>query len=221
MRHANTVGWTLNTTKLLSALSTPPGSRTFPHPALVNAIYLWGSRLSNNTSISGPQIERAFFDRSCTYLQLNLMDQTPQGGLQAVQTEILLATYLYSSGRTLEADYHINATVRLCLSHGMHRIVPQTTGEPTSVSASGMILQSIDEVDKRESISVFWMAFIIDRLWAIINNKPALMKQENGAGVVITTPLPLSETEYEQVSVRIISLPLLNRSYRAASLILP
>lgn len=195
-QHEHQIGFGLNKSRIMSAINAGPSSPSFPHLGLLNAMYLWGARFSGNHLLSTPQIERAFFDRASGIIQTDLDGQTPQRGLQVVQTEVLLASYLFVFGRNLETEYHVNAAVRLALSYGMHRIVPQVPGHPGSAIRSA----PTDTIEEGERISVFWSVFLVDHTWAIANNKPASMRVDGNSSIVITTPWPLSAVEYEQVS---------------------
>ena len=172
---------------MTAAISSGPASPSFPHPALVNAIFLWGAHFSQSPLLSGEEIEQAIFERAAAQLQTQqIATQTLQHGLQSVQAEVLLATYLFSiGGRPLETDYHVSAAVRLALGFGMNRIVPQ---------------QVADNVEENERISVFWRVFCLDRSWAIANGKPATLRLEGDSRVTVTTPWP---QEYSRVSIRI------------------
>lgn len=201
-QHEFQIGFSLNKSRIIDAIDFGPSSSVFPHPALLNAMYLWGARFSRNNLLSSPQIERAFYERATGLLQSELEGQTPQRGLQVVQTEVLLATYLFVFGRNLETEYHVSAAVRLALSYGMHRIVPQTPGLPASAIRSA----PVDTVEEGERITVFWRVFLLDHAWAIANNKPASIRVDGSSSIVITTPWPLSAAEYEQVHFSLIIL---------------
>ena len=167
-------------------MSGGPSSSSFPHPALVNAIFLWGAHFSRVPSLSGEEVEQAFLSRATSQVQSQqIATQSLQLGLQAVQAEILLAIYLFAiGGRTIEADYHVSAAVRLALGFGMNRITMNPNAEP---------------IEEGERISVFWEVFCLDKFWAITNNKPAAIRIDGTSAVVVTTPWPKSSEEYVQV----------------------
>lgn len=173
---------------MVANIPLPPSNPSYPHPALANAIFLWGSRFSRSAALSSPEIEQAIFARATTHLQTQgIGSQNLQRGLQAVQAEILLATYLFAiGGRPIEADYHVTAAVRMALGFGMNRISPRP---------------GVDTIEEGERISVFWKVFCLDRLSASANGKPATLQLQGQSRVVITTPWPKSPEEYAQVTV--------------------
>ncbi|KAH8110762.1 hypothetical protein DFH11DRAFT_1800676 [Phellopilus nigrolimitatus] len=211
-QHAHQVGWALNYGRLLTNVSTPVSSPTHPHLALVSAMCLWGVRFSfgHNSNVAAVpaslqmQIEQSLFTRACAHLQTPLERQSPQRGLHVVQAEVLLATYLFAmggavGGRTLETEYHVNAAVRLALGFGMHQIVPRTVAADSSRSASLRVAAPpIDAIEEGERIAVFWRVFCLDRQWAVANGRPALLRLEGEARVMVTTPWPFETDSYEQ-----------------------
>ncbi|KAL5511036.1 hypothetical protein ACEPAH_4251 [Sanghuangporus vaninii] len=188
MQHEHQVGWGLNKERFSTAISGGPSSPSFPHPALVNAIFLWGAHFARSPTFSGEEIEQTLLSRASSQAQSQqIATQSLQYGLQAVQAEILLATYLFSmGGRTLETDYHVSASVRLALGFGMNRITPRP---------------SIDPIEEGERISVFWKVFCLDRFWAITNGKPAALRIDGSSPVIVTTPWPKSPEEYAQGNI--------------------
>ncbi|EJD02547.1 uncharacterized protein FOMMEDRAFT_168970 [Fomitiporia mediterranea MF3/22] len=184
LRHEHQVGWALNNSRVSTAMSYGPSSPLFPHPALVTAMFLWGVHFTQSASTS-PEIEQALFVRATTQLQTHqIAAHSLRRGLQAVQAEILLATYLFAvGGRPLETDYHISAAVRLAVGFGMNRISP----EP-----------GVDTIEEGERISVFWMVFHLDRSWAIANGKPAGLRLHGESRVIVTTPWPNAPEDYSQ-----------------------
>ncbi|KAI5116879.1 hypothetical protein M0805_009861 [Coniferiporia weirii] len=184
-------GWVLSSERFLTAL-LPISDIAYPNPALVSTVYLWAIRLSRSADLSTPEIEHAFFERATGNLATQEFgSQSLQRSLQAVQAEILLATYLSASGRTLEVEYHVSAAVHLALGFGMNNIAPQTVHNNVVDSAP-------DAIEEGERISVFWKAFCLDRMWAIHSRKPAIISLKGDSRVTITTPLPLTLEEYAQ-----------------------
>ena len=103
----------------------------------------------------------------------------------AIQAEILLAVFLFIvGGGVLETNYRVSSAVSLALGYGMNRITPRSPGDPT----------------EGERIAVFWKVFCLDRLLAITNVQPAIMRLKGNSSVVIMTPWPLTPEEYSQVA---------------------
>lgn len=179
----------MSTERFAAALSYPFGSADFPHPALLNAAYLWGLRLSRSP-VATPDVEHAFFARATAHLQSRPPGaQSLRHDLHAVQAEVLLGTYLFVTGAgALETGYHVNSAVSLALGFGMNRISPRA--------------DTADILEEGERINVFWRVFLLDRTWASANGKPAVFPVEGSSAVSITTPWPMDLHGYVQVSKR-------------------
>lgn len=116
---------------------------------------------------------------------MQLDSQNATRYLQAVQSEILVALYAYSCGRSIETDYHVNAAISLALPAGMHGMVPgQNNG---------------DAVEEGERTMLFWQVFILDHCWAVTSRKPARLRVDEKSDMMITTPWPLWAHEYVAV----------------------
>ena len=173
---------------LETSIATNPINAGHHHKALINSIFLWGARLSRSDALSTPESEQALYSRALSFLQTyDVATLSPQYGLQAVQAEILLATYLFTcGGRTLETDLRISSAVRLALGLGMNYFNPGN---------------SIDPLNNAENINVFWNLFILDQTWAIVNEKPAIIRTYGNSRISITTPWPLTRSAILQASV--------------------
>ena len=147
-------------------------------------MYLWGAHFS--PELSSQSAENAILSRAIGLLQTqNIASQSLQHGLQLIQAEILLATFMFAVGAgSLETDYRVGAAVRLALGFGMNRISRGPSGN----------------VYEKERIAMFWRVFCLDRMWAISNGKPANMTIRGSSRTTITTPWPQSPDEYGQVS---------------------
>jgi hypothetical protein len=206
-QHSEQLGFSLNTTRLITALATPFNSPTYPHKALLNAIFLWGVRVtaSHTDENAGPRQSRdqetALLERATNHMQSQLVNENPRRGLQSVQAEVLLATYLFSKGRALEGSYHLNAAVSLATTFGIHRVRARS-GHGTSSSSSRQVSAhgTADNVEEGERICTFWRVFELDRLWAIASNSTVIL-QERESNVKIDTPWPLTMAEYEAVRI--------------------
>ena len=209
-RHGEQLGFVLNTARLITALATPFNSATYPHKALLNAIFLWGVRItaSQAEATTGStelrhlrDQEIALFERATKHLQAQLSSDSPRRGLQSIQAEVLLATYLFAKGRGLEGTYHLNAAVSLTTTFGIHRVQSRSGhGSATSTSRRSSAHGSADNVEEGERICTFWRVFQLDRLWAVASNSTAIL-QEREPSIKIGTPWPLTMAEYEAVCV--------------------
>ncbi|THH04594.1 hypothetical protein EW145_g5404 [Phellinidium pouzarii] len=188
LQHAYQVGWALDNNRVLVKLSSTPSDEVYPHFGLVNAMYLWGVHFSFTLGGNTPvvpqiqtEIEQAIFARACAYLQTNQIEgQDPQRGLQAIQAEVLLATYLFSMGSGAGGTYTRNG-----ISH------------KRSTNAQ-IAAPPLDAIEEGERIAVFWRVFCLDRQWAIARGRPSSLRLDGDAKVVILTPWPVAPESYEQ-----------------------
>lgn len=214
MQHSYQSGWALDSGRTYASLSAPPTNATYPHAALVNAICLWGIHIAFSQDPSAMDtmgaplqmrgiIEQAYFNRVNASLQNQTDQRSLRQGLQIIQAETMLATYLFSMGDVigagvLETDYHVNAAVRLTIGLRLHKIIPQVTA---AASASRSARQSApDMTEENERIALFWRVFCLDRQWAAAQGRPALLRLEGDASITIATPWPVAPHEYAQVS---------------------
>lgn len=157
---------------------------------------LWSLRLSESPQLS--QLEDVYFQRTSDCLQLGGEDNfqpTVQQGVEMVQAEILLATYLYSGNRKLEGQLHANAAVSIAITFGLHRTSPPRRRAGSRLDEAFGVSQQI---------SVFWRMFILDRCWSVANGTPPIFRDVNGN--VITSPWPFDLNEYDDVSDQIFDI---------------
>lgn len=214
MQHSYQSGWALDRERIYASLSSPPTSATYPHLALVNAMCLWGAHLafvqdpSTMTAISAPPqmrstIEQAYFSRVNAHLQNQADQRSLRQGLQIIQTEVMLATYLFLMGEivggaVLGIEYHVNAAVSLSKALKLYKVVPQAASTASIARAGSGTTPDVTEENER--IALFWRVFCLDRQWAAAEGKPAQLRLEGDAGIAITTPWPVGPDEYSQVS---------------------
>lgn len=163
----------------MAACQQHRSSPEYPHPALFDAIYLWGTHFSQQ--FASWNAEQTVLARAIERLQTqDITSQSLQHGLQVIQAEILLATYMFAVGSgSLETDYRVSAAIRLALGFGMHHIARHSQAD----------------VHEEERIAIFWRVFCLDRMWAVANGKPANLSLRGRSGINITTPWPQSLEE--------------------------
>lgn len=157
----------------------------------MNSIFLWGARLSRSNSLSTPDSEQTLYSKALNLLQTrNMSSLTVRHSLQAVQAEILTATYLFTcGGRSLETDFRINSAVRLALGLGMNHVIPGVSN---------------DSVRDGENITTFWELFLLDQMWSLTSGKPAIIRTYGTSRLSITTPWPLTTQGVLKVKLPII-----------------
>ena len=150
--------------------------------------------------------EQAIFERTTRHLQAQMQDDNPRRGIQAIQAEVLLASYLFAAGRALEGAYHVSAAVTLATTFGIHRI-HSTTGDGSGGSETSLLRRSgligrrgggVDTVEEGERIRVFWRVYELDKCWAVASGSASIL-QEKGSTLRIDTPWPLTMADYEAV----------------------
>ena len=183
MTHASQLGFFLNPTRFRHRAQ----GHSSANDPLMNAVYLWGSRLSSSSTLRSR--EAHFADRATQAAAANtLMTQTAPPGsgvLCMIQAEVLLANYFFSTGRLLEGKYHCLAAVALTTGSRFHQLDIRTlSGDPIAAG---------------ERIRAFWTVANVDRVWAAAMNTPSSICQIGRGAIQVTTPWPLSSEAYEQV----------------------
>ncbi|KAJ7631636.1 hypothetical protein DFH06DRAFT_698725 [Mycena polygramma] len=154
--YASDWGFFLDTSRFRreALLSHPIGHPSRPTPALLSAVYLVGIALSNSPPLR--EHEKKFLSRALSSLPVSLSGIHPRRSVHALQAEIILSNYLYSSGRFLEARYHTAAAVSLALSTII--LSPSaTTLRPDA--------EAIEEGERRVA---FWTTVVLDKSWAVV-----------------------------------------------------
>jgi hypothetical protein len=92
--------------------------RRRPNLALLNAMYLWATRISNSPQMVN--MEKYFFEQACKALDSST--SSVDRLIDSVRAAMLLAAYSHSSGRHHEGWCLAGLATRLVLSCGLHRI---------------------------------------------------------------------------------------------------
>ncbi|TDL21615.1 hypothetical protein BD410DRAFT_789367 [Rickenella mellea] len=170
MQHTEQLGFALNISRFLDSLNVSSlNHRSQPHPALLNSVYLWGSRLSFSNSAS--QDESQYLEASRLALVEALSHRNPRIRIETIQTEVLLAQYYFYCGRSLEGQYHANAAISLAYSSGLHHFRPPQPVLPrrslTGPSDGFSLPQPTDAIEEGERINLFWAAYNINSGWSV------------------------------------------------------
>ncbi|KAJ6486519.1 hypothetical protein C8R47DRAFT_525554 [Mycena vitilis] len=154
--YASDWGFFLDTSRFRreSLLPHPIGHASRPTPALLSAVYLVGIALSDAPTLR--EHEKKFLSRALSSLPVSLSGIHPRRCIHALQAEILLSNYLYSSGRFLEARYHTSTAASLAVS---------TVLLSPSAATARPDAEAIDEGERRDA---FWTTLVLDRSWAVM-----------------------------------------------------
>ncbi|KAI0635147.1 hypothetical protein C8Q77DRAFT_1156484 [Trametes polyzona] len=192
MAHASQLGFFLNPTRFMRAAGLPRGAPGSLDEALLNAVYLWGSRLSSSNTL---RARETYFSANAVQAAAgNTLIPQPtasnNGLLHTAQTAVLLANYFLSSGRLLEGKYHLLAAVALITGSKLQQldVVSQVTA-------------GTDPVAIGEKIHAFWTVFALDKAWSAAMNGPPSICHRGRAGILVTTPWPLAIEAYEQGTI--------------------
>ncbi|KAA1474254.1 hypothetical protein DENSPDRAFT_319494 [Dentipellis sp. KUC8613] len=200
--HASLLGWFLNVTRFRHALSLPARNSNRPVPALVNAVYLWGTAILRQVTEGNPPVDESVFLRlALSEIEHGLGPSPSHQVVQFIQARVLLAAYLYLVGKAFEGRHQSDAAASLVLISGFHKIrsaqlnptfpsyvdpIPLTLGAPR------------DQVEEGERINAFWTVFALDRTWAVVFGAPTVMSDSEAFGTQIDTPWPLDMETYER-----------------------
>ncbi|RDX54452.1 hypothetical protein OH76DRAFT_1340989 [Lentinus brumalis] len=176
MANASQLGFFLNPTRFRRGGAPHPGN-----DAMMNAVYLWGSKLSNST---GLRARESYFVHRATQAASGTTMGHGTTVLYTIQAEVLLANYFFSTGRLLEGRYHTLAAVALVTGSRFHLLdVGAMAGDPIGAG---------------ERIQAFWTVLAQDKMWASAMNTPPSICQGGRTNIQITTPWPLATGAYEQ-----------------------
>lgn len=209
LKHREQCGLQIHVPRFLESLQLPLGSARRPHAALLNSIYLLAARFSANPSLRA--FEPRFLARATEAITAAL--ERSDRLVNVIQAECLLAFYLYANGRLLEGFYHASAAARLAIGLGLHQITScdlasQTqdgaakhsalAGNPATAPSTGSILPPpADAIELGERIHCFWMAFNIDRAWAVATGMPVAFSDGDHSRTQVDTVWPRSLADFE------------------------
>ncbi|TDL21160.1 hypothetical protein BD410DRAFT_306958 [Rickenella mellea] len=195
VRNAAQLSFVMDIQRFLSLLDLPDTNPSYPHPALLNSVFVWAVRLLNRGTFS--DMEPNFLDKA----QLALTDALGSGSLsirlQVIQAEILLAGYFFSLGRSIEGQYHASGAANLTVSAGLHQIQPVSQNIPhfcasnTRKGSRFVLPPARSAREESERIRLFWAVYNLDKSWSIANGSPSTIIEDGTAGTQIDTPWPL------------------------------
>ncbi|KAG6908290.1 hypothetical protein DXG01_005391 [Tephrocybe rancida] len=200
-QYSSRFGFFLNVERFHASLVEPQQIRdhTRPIPALINAIYLWGTHLSPSPPDGCD--EKSFLQASLHHLAKDLSSSHPHRIIQGIQAEVLLSYYYLMHGKVLGGNYHANSAVSLSLSSGLHRIrTPEPIASvPTPISSPQLLLPNlpkpIDDTEEGERVDAFWAVLILNNTWIAIQESYSMFYDLQTIGV--DTPWPMDVFEYQ------------------------
>ncbi|KAI0732142.1 hypothetical protein C8Q72DRAFT_166621 [Fomitopsis betulina] len=184
--HATDFGFFLHLPRFQEQTVLPHITLSHHALALITATRLVGAYLS--TDSNAQELQHKLLTHTLKDLSAALAELEPAGMLNLLQTEILLAHYFFSTNRTFEAIYHMDAASAIVLANGYHRV--RSTRAPPR-------LESRDDIEEGERINAFWNTFILDRCWSPVLGRTPILSDEETKGTGIDTPWPLNIESYE------------------------
>ncbi|KAL5498483.1 hypothetical protein ACEPAH_1836 [Sanghuangporus vaninii] len=191
--NSRALGFALDVDRFRERTSLPTSHIERPHPALLDAVYLWALRLSNRMELR--QREEAHLQRAILTLQGSSYirgEHAAHHRVEAVQAEVLITLYFLCLGHNFEARYHANAAVALAFSCSLHQ-VKELNENPTALS----LPPPSDDKERAERIRVFWSVFELDSCWSAELESPRSFSDNPTRGTQIDTPwtdVPVTET---------------------------
>ncbi|KZT64480.1 hypothetical protein DAEQUDRAFT_769658 [Daedalea quercina L-15889] len=184
--NAPEVGFFLHMPRFLERAAQPHTGLPKHALTLMTAARLLGAYCSTDASLHSLQPQLLAFtlkDLSAALVEIN-----PPAVLDILQAEVLLAHYFFSTNRTVEGVYHMDAASAIVLANRLHKI-RSTRDLP--------MLDSRDDIEEGERINAFWNTFILDRCWSYVLGRSPLLADEETKGTGIDTPWPLNIEAYE------------------------
>ncbi|KIK57050.1 hypothetical protein GYMLUDRAFT_173403 [Collybiopsis luxurians FD-317 M1] len=200
LESAHEIGFTLNPARFRSSalLPYPLGHYARPTKALMSIVYVWGIHLSQDPSLK--QLQENHLTLASRELASSLSGSHPNKIIYSIQAEILLARYLFSTGKVLEARYHLSRAMSLGIGSGLNKIRSNQT--PTRMSSAlgvSYLPPPIDSIEEGDRIMTCWTGFTLDKLWAAaLDTSSDMICPAQIPGAQTDTPWPQEPEVYEQ-----------------------
>ncbi|KAJ7478251.1 hypothetical protein FB451DRAFT_1452564 [Mycena latifolia] len=155
-------------------LPLPFGHRDRPSPALLSAVYLWGTVLSQITP-HAPYTADAFLLYALQNIPHDLAGSgvNPQLVLDTIQAEVLLSFYYLHMALPVQGRYH-----------SAH------TPYPRFALGAPLLPPPVNAVDETLRINAFWAVVILNNYWVGAEGSPSAIP----FGIPIDTPWPGSSS---------------------------
>ncbi|KAH9925721.1 uncharacterized protein B0H18DRAFT_876938 [Fomitopsis serialis] len=142
--------------------------------ALLNAVCLVGAYVSVDGRLQSLQAD--FLASALEDLSATLGDLSPPAILDVLQTEILLANYLFSCNRPLEGVYHMDAASAMVLASGMHELGGGRQTLPADAQLSRyQPPPPVDQIEQDERVNAFWAMLVLDKCWSPIMGRTPIL----------------------------------------------
>ena len=163
--------------------------------ALIYATCLWCIYLSKDGVTQDSERHEAMY-LSRASRAITDVSETPHSKIHAIQAQVLIATYFFSSNRVSEGNHFVMYAVATALAAGLHKIR----------SRNGDLRSTLppprNSTEEGERILAAWTVFMLDRSWAAnLGQTPHMTFSADHLEDSLDTPWPLDIDSYVQVEV--------------------
>ncbi|KAJ7220858.1 hypothetical protein GGX14DRAFT_432292 [Mycena pura] len=169
----------------------PLGHPDRPSPALLGAVYLWGSLLSQgHISPNTPYTPRAFLAFVVQHIPHDLSNATSERLLlDTLQAEILLSFYYLYAALPVQGRARAAAAASIALGAGLHNFRPRASQQvqapcPPFAVAGPLLQPALSFSDETLRVDAFWAVVIINNYWVGAEGSPSAVPY----GIAIDTP---------------------------------
>ncbi|KAJ3927861.1 MAG: hypothetical protein NXY57DRAFT_903085 [Lentinula lateritia] len=197
MENANELCFFLNSARFRVWIENPVQQHRAPPPAaLMSVVLLWGVHLSQDSTLR--QLEESLFARVLRETAGISSAHRPDNFLYNLQTEFLLARYLFSTGKIIEGRYHVSCALSIGVGSGINKI--RSSQPPSPRYAAISLLPPVsDMIEEGERIRCCWSGFMLDKSWAAaLETSSDMLCPAEIPGAQTDTPWPQDEEVYEQ-----------------------
>jgi hypothetical protein len=196
IRHSSDIGFFLYIPTFRESMLHPVGHPHRLPDALIYATYLWCIYLSKDGITQDSEICLSRATGAITDVA-----DSPHSKIHAIQAQVLIATYFFSSNRVSEGNYFVMNAVATALAAGLHKI-RSTNGDLRST-----LPPPRNSTEEGERILAAWTVFILDRSWAAnLGQTPQMTFSVDHLEHSLDTPWPLDIDSYVQVGVTCVSI---------------
>ncbi|KAJ3862694.1 hypothetical protein EV359DRAFT_65430 [Lentinula novae-zelandiae] len=197
MGNANELCFFLNYTRFRVWIENSVQQHRAPPPAaLMSVVLLWGVHLSQDSMLR--QLEEDLFARVLRETAGISSAHRPDNFLYNLQTEFLLARYLFSTGKIIEGRYHVSCALSIGVGSGINKIRSNRPPPPRYVAIS-LLPPVSDMIEEGERIRCCWFGFMLDKSWAAaLETSSDMLCPAEIPGAQTDTPWPQDEEVYEQ-----------------------
>lgn len=192
IRHSSDLGFFLYMPPFLESMLLPVGHPHGLPNVLIYATCLWCIYLSKDAVTQDSERHEEMYLSRATGAITDVSD-TPHSMIHAIQAQVLIATYLFSTNRVNEGNQFVMYAVATVLASGLHKI-RSTNGDLRST-----LPPPRNSTEEGERILAAWTVFILDRSWAAnLGQTPQMTFSADHLEDSLDTPWPLDIDSYVQ-----------------------